>query len=351
MRAEQLNKETDQFRQEAHRSRQRRSASEPGNRERHSDGEADLSDAGQHDHQDDRIPSHVVDDIGRGSAKRHSQSAPTPGRIAIAGPRHESEKARFHEDIARSIVSAGQHGQTIQVFFGDRTEVERTPTHRNAPIPGMQLEKFNPDTTDPAAYLRDFALWLDLQGVPPTKWVNAFIMLVKEEEVRATLLDIKRGRMKYKDHLMQVTDAFMEHYGMTEHVLRNLQHKQRSVVKQAQEPVRDYIKRWELGFNGAWPKGTDRAGSSTAEKAAMFVRNLERDMQQDYQRLILGSEKLQAENIKWIDVKASIMGLYDARDPGKSYIAGAHQIAHEEVEETKATPQIPNSSLGLTGSV
>jgi hypothetical protein len=38
----------------------------------------------------------------------------------------------------------------------------------------------------------------------------------------------------------------------------------------------------------------------------MFERSLERDMQQDYQRPPISSERLQSETLKWGDVKAAI---------------------------------------------
>jgi hypothetical protein len=108
-------------------------------------------------------------------------------------------------------------------------------------------------------------------------------MQVKEEDARAILFDIKRGRKTYMACFLQVTDAFLVHYGKSDHAIRTHQYHQRFIVKGAAEPIREYFQRWEGDFNMALPGGTDRAGSiTTSEKATMFVHSLERDVQQDY---------------------------------------------------------------------
>jgi hypothetical protein len=130
MRAERLGKEINQYQEETRRSHQRRPASEPAPRGHHSDNEADLSDADHRHRHDDLIPSRVVADIGRQPAQAHSQSTPVHGHTMISVSGHETKDERKRIEHARRIVDAGRKGQTIQVFIGDRNEIERSQTTR-----------------------------------------------------------------------------------------------------------------------------------------------------------------------------------------------------------------------------
>ena len=209
----------------------------------------------------------------------------------------------------------------------------RTYEDKGRAVHGVKLPKFDGNADQTASeYINQLMNYYQLTAMGVENYAPMLHFSLRETNrdlVRRMEMTVKTEKMTFMDHFQSLLQMFRAEYKKDDVTILSLQMRFPQVKKGIDEPIEDYLRRFDRAYHTAYPDATP---SSVQDKISRLMISLDEDVRNDYLRTHSTEFQGDSNHTRWAGTRDRIINMYHTRNPLNEHHAAQQRLIIEQAE-------------------